>query len=76
MRFLAAAALIGLVGCASGKSEPADAGVDLTVGHCDATTLFSSCSTQCHEPVCVVTTAMCVGTDWVCDCSDVQACSD
>jgi hypothetical protein len=73
MRFLAGVALAFVVGCASPGSAPADASVDLA-GHCDSTMLFASCSTQCHEPVCVVTTAMCVGSDWVCDCTAVQAC--
>ena len=73
MRFLAAAALTFAIGCAS-SGKPSDAGVDLTVGHCDPSTLFSSCSDQCHEAVCVVSTAMCNGTDWVCDCTAVQAC--
>lgn len=74
MRFLAAAALAGMVGCASASSTAEDAGVDMTVGHCDSATLFSSCSDQCHEAVCVVSTVMCAGTDWVCDCTQVQPC--
>ena len=76
MRWLAGAALVWLVGCASAHTTEADAGVDMTEGHCDSTMLFPSCSQQCHEAVCVVESAMCVGTDWVCDCAQVSACRD
>ena len=75
MRWLVVAVLATAVGCASASSTAQDAGVDLTVGHCDQAMLFSSCSDQCHEPVCVVSTATCaVSGDWVCDCTQVQAC--
>lgn len=75
MRFLAVAALAAAVGCASASTSGAkDAGIDMTVGHCDQATLFTSCSEQCHEPVCVVSSVMCSGSDWVCDCGSVQPC--
>jgi hypothetical protein len=74
MRFLAVVALLWCAGCSSAKPAPQDAGVDLTVGNCDPTMVFSSCSAQCHVPVCVVSTATCVGTQWMCDCTQVQAC--
>jgi hypothetical protein len=72
MRWLVVVALLGA--CASASSSAEDAGVDLTVGHCDPATLFPSCADQCHEPVCVVSAAMCSGSDWVCDCTMVQPC--
>jgi len=75
MRFLAVAALAAAVGCASASTSGAkDAGVDMTIGHCDSSTLFASCSDQCGKPVCVVSSAMCAGSDWVCDCNAVQPC--
>jgi hypothetical protein len=61
-------------GCASATQTAEDAGVDLSAGNCDHATLFTSCSAQCHEPVCVVSKVMCVGSDYVCDCASVQPC--
>ena len=74
MRWVAAAALALLAGCASATQAPADAGVDLSMGHCDPSTLFTACSAQCNMPICVVSTAECVGSDWVCDCAQTQPC--
>lgn len=74
MRWVAAAALAFVVGCASANQAPADASVDLTAGNCDRATLFAACSAQCKMPVCIVATAMCVGTDWVCDCAQTGPC--
>ena len=76
MRLLCVAAFSLLAACASATQGPADAGADLSVSHCDPKTLFTSCSDQCHEPICIVASAMCVGGDWVCDCSQTGPCHD
>ena len=65
-----------LTACASANQVPADASVDLTVGKCDPTTLFTACSDQCHMPICVVASAMCMGTQWICDCAQTGPCHD
>lgn len=62
--------------CASANQEPADAGVDLTVGKCDPKTLFTACSDQCHMSICIVASATCMGTQWVCDCNQTGPCRD
>ena len=75
-RLWCVAVLSLLVGCASATQGSADAGVDLATGTCDPKTLFTSCSDQCHEAVCIVATAMCSGGNWVCDCNQVGPCKD
>jgi hypothetical protein len=74
MRWIAAAALALVAGCASPTDAPMDAGVDLTVNKCDPKTLFTACSAQCNMPICIVQSAMCVGSDWVCDCAKTGPC--
>ena len=71
---MAAAALAFLVGCAAATNAPMDASVDLTSGSCDPKTLFATCSAQCNMPVCIVASAMCVGTNYVCDCAQTGPC--
>jgi hypothetical protein len=71
---LVAAAL--LAACASATQTPLDAGVDLTDGNCDPHMLFAACSDQCHEPICIVASAMCMGTQWICDCTQTGPCKD
>lgn len=74
MRWVAALALAFVAGCAAASEAPADAGVDLTTSNCDHSMLFAACSDQCHMPVCIVASATCVGTQWVCDCAQTGPC--
>jgi hypothetical protein len=75
MRWVCGIALSLLVACATSQ-PPGDAGVDvdLTVGHCDPTQLFAMCSAQCHMPICIVASATCSGTQWICDCNKTGPC--
>jgi hypothetical protein len=73
LRWICAIAVSLVVGCASSQ-PPADAGVDLTVDHCDPQQLFVACSAQCHMPICIVAAATCSGAQWVCDCSQTGPC--
>jgi hypothetical protein len=75
-RFLCIAAFSLLAACASATQGTPDAGADLSVGQCDPKTLFSSCSAQCGEPICIVANATCVGSDWQCDCSQTGPCRE
>ena len=74
MRFLGAVAFALVMGCASATPTAQDAGVDLAPGIATRPRSSRSCSAQCHEPVCVVSKVMCVGSDYVCDCASVQPC--
>jgi hypothetical protein len=65
-----------LTACASANQAPADASVDLTVGKCDPKDVFAACSDQCHMPICIVASATCMGTQWVCDCNQTGPCHD
>ncbi|HEX8950288.1 MAG TPA: hypothetical protein VF997_03835 [Polyangia bacterium] len=73
-RWLAALVLAFVAGCASATQAPVDASVDLTMGHCDQSTLFSSCSAQCNMPICIVARATCMDSQWVCDCTQTGPC--
>ncbi len=75
MRWICAIAVSFLVACASSQ-PPMDggAGTDLTAGHCDPQGLFAACSDQCHMAICIVATATCSGTQWICDCSQTGPC--
>lgn len=74
MRWIAVAALAFVAGCASATEAPMDASVDLTMGKCDPRTLFAACSAQCNMPICIVQSATCMGSDWVCDCAKTGPC--
>jgi hypothetical protein len=65
-----------MAACASANQQPEDASVDLTAGKCDPKDVFAACSDQCHMPICIVATAMCMGTQWICDCSQTGPCRD
>ena len=71
---LLSALLLGA--CASASQQPADASVDLTAGKCDPRDVFAACSDQCHMAICIVASASCMGTQWVCDCSQTSPCRD
>jgi len=74
MRWVAAAALAFLAGCASATDASMDASVDLTAGNCDPKAVFAACSAQCNMPICIVASATCMGSDWVCDCAKTGPC--
>jgi hypothetical protein len=38
--------------------------------------VFAACSDQCHMPICIVASATCMGTQWVCDCNQTGPCHD
>jgi hypothetical protein len=66
--------LVLLAGCAASTSG-ADAGPDLSVSHCDAKILFSSCTQQCGFHVCGIGSASCEVGSWKCDCTQAAPCA-
>jgi len=75
-RSIALLFVVLMTACASATQGAADAGVDLSVGKCDPKQIFAACSDQCHMPICIVATASCMGTQWICDCTQTGPCHD
>jgi hypothetical protein len=74
MRRLIVLLALAVAGCASSTNAP-DAGADMSVGHCDAKKLFTSCTQQCGFHVCGIGKASCDVGQWKCDCTQAVACA-